>query len=382
MKRNRANPATLLAQANHYIEDHTGAVTPPIVTSTTYARDDQYSPRQPGLTYSRDENPTYKQVEDILAQLESGAQALLFASGLAAATALLKSLSSGDHIVIPKSMYFGLRLWVQKFSERWGLAFSEFDPTISGSLAQAIQTGKTKLVWIETPSNPTWDVTDISEAARLAHSAGAKLAVDSTVATPLITRPIDIGADYVLHSATKYLNGHSDVIAGALVTAREDELWEHAREIRHLEGAVLGPFEAWLLLRGMRTMHLRVQHSCAAALHIASHLSQHPNIEAVLYPGLASHPGHEVAKRQMKGGFGGMLSVLVDGGEAAALQVVKAVKLFIPATSLGGVESLIEHRRTVESPDSPVPANLLRISIGVEDPADLIADLEQALATV
>lgn len=375
-------PATLLAQADHYIETGTGAVTPPIVTSTTYARDQNYATREPGLSYSRDDNPTYRQAEDILAQLEGGADAMLFASGLAAASALVKGLSVGDHIVIPKSMYFGLRVWIQDFSKRWGLAFSEFDPTIPGDLEASVQPGITKLMWIETPSNPTWDITDIAEAANLARRIGAKLAVDSTVATPLLTRPIDFGADYVMHSATKYLNGHSDVIAGALVTAADDDLWETARETRHLEGAVLGPFEAWLLLRGMRTMHLRVRQSCAAAMNIAKHFANHPKVEHVLYPGLLDHPGHAIAARQMAGGFGGMLSILVAGGEEAALQVAKSVRLFIPATSLGGVESLIEHRRTVESPDSPVPVNLLRVSVGIEDVGDLIADLEQALAQV
>lgn len=380
MTEDEPRPATLLAQADHYVDPVTGAVTPPIFTSTTYARDSEYAARVPGLTYSRDENPTYHQAEQILAKLEGGAEAMLFASGLAAANALVKGLSAGDHIVIPEVMYFGFRVWIQEFSARWGLTFSTFDPTEAGSLEAAIQPGKTRLVWIETPSNPTWDVTDITAAARLAHAAGAKLAVDSTVASPLLTRPIEFGADYVMHSATKYLNGHSDVIAGALVTAADDALWQAARQCRHLDGAVLGPFEAWLLLRGMRTMHLRVRQSSESALRIAEHFPDHPKIERVLYPGLPDHPGHDIARAQMRDGYGGMLSFLVAGGEAAALRVAKAVKLFIPATSLGGVESLLEHRKTVESPDSPVPENLLRISVGIEDVDDLIADIEQALS--
>ena len=379
MKNEAPKPATILAQADHYIDATTRAVTPPLIAASTFARDADYAPRLPGVTYSRDGNPTYRQAEQVLAKLEGAADAMLVASGIAAGSTLLRSLSAGDHLVIPRVMYHGLREWVHSFSNRWDLAFSEFDPTAPNALEAAIRPGETKLVWIETPCNPTWDVTDIAAAAALAHKAGAKLAVDSTVATPLLTRPIELGADYVMHSATKYLNGHSDVVAGALAAAAEDELWAKARESRSLDGAILGPFEAWLVLRGMRTMHLRVQQSCASAMHIASHFSAHPKIERVLYPGLADHPGHEIAKRQMRGGYGGMMSIQVAGGRDAALRVAKAVRLFIPATSLGGVESLLEHRATVEGPDSPVPDNLLRISVGIEDVGDLVADLEQAL---
>jgi len=382
MKNDAPKPATLLAQADHYIDETTGAVTPPLIAASTFARDADYAPRLPGVTYSRDGNPTYRQAEQVLAKLEGAADTMFVASGIAAGSTLLRSLSAGDHLVIPKVMYHGLREWVHSFSDRWGLAYSEFDPTVPGALEAAIRSGETKLVWIETPCNPTWDVTDIAAAAALAHAAGAKLAVDSTVATPLLTRPIEFGADYVMHSATKYLNGHSDVVAGALATAAEDDLWAKAKESRSLDGAILGPFEAWLVLRGMRTMHLRVRQSCESAMHIASHFSAHPKIERVLYPGLADHPGHEIAKRQMRGGFGGMMSIQIAGGRDAALRVAKAVQLFIPATSLGGVESLLEHRATVEGPTSPVPDNLLRISVGIEDVGDLVADLEQALAQV
>ena len=369
-------------QADHFIDDATGAMTPLVVTAPTYAQNGAYAPREPGLTYSRDENPTYRQAEEIIDKLEGGAEALLFASGLAAATSLFKGLSKGDHVVIPSVMYYALRVWVKDFAERWGLTYTEFDPTAPGSLDAAIRPGETKLVWVETPSNPTWDVTDIAEAARLAHAAGAQLAVDSTAATPLLTRPIEHGADYVMHSATKYLNGHSDVIAGALVTAAEDGLWSTAKDSRHLDGAVLGPFEAWLLLRGMRTMYLRVRQSCKSTMRIAEHFASHEKVDRVAYPGLPDHPGHAIAARQMSGGFGSMLSIFVKGGAEAALTVAKSVKLFIPATSLGGVESLIEHRATVKGPESPVPDNLLRISFGIEDTDDLIADLEQVLEDV
>jgi cystathionine gamma-synthase len=235
------------------------------------------------------------------------------------------------------------------------------------------------MVWIETPANPTWDVTDIAAAAELAHAAGARLAVDSTVATPLLTRPLALGADFVFHSATKYLNGHSDVIAGVLVAGEDDEQWQAVRFQRAFGGAILGPMEAWLLLRGMRTMHLRVQRSSQSAMTIARELEGHGRISRVLYPGLESHPGHAIARRQMQGGFSGMLSVLVDGDAAVARGVAGRTRVFVPATSLGGVESLIEHRATVEGPNSPVAPNLLRLSVGIEDVADLIADLDQAL---
>jgi cystathionine gamma-synthase len=244
-----------------------------------------------------------------------------------------------------------------------------------------VQPGRTKLVWIETPANPTWPVTDIAAAAAIAHAAGARLAIDSTVATPVLTRPIEFGADIVMHSATKYLNGHSDVVAGALVAARQDEFWERITAIRTGNGAILGPLEAWLLLRGMRTLHLRVERACRSAEAVAAHFADHPRVSGVLYPGLAGHSGHAVAARQMSGGFGGMLSIRVAGGEAAAIAAAARVGLWKRATSLGGVESLIEHRASIEGAGTPAPPDLLRLSVGIEDPADLIDDLDQALAS-
>jgi cystathionine gamma-synthase len=242
--------------------------------------------------------------------------------------------------------------------------------------------GKTRLVWIETPANPTWLVTDIAAAATIAHQAGAKLAVDNTAASPVLTRPIEHGADIVMHSATKYLNGHSDVLAGALVTSRDDEFWKRVKAVRTMGGAVLGPFEAWLLLRGMRTLYLRVRQQSQSALTIARHFKDHPKLLRVCYPGLPDDPGHAVAKRQMQGGYGGMLSLRFKGGAAAALAFVARLELFVRATSLGGVESLIEHRGTVEGPDSPTPQDLLRVSVGIEHVDDLIADLEQGFAAI
>ncbi len=376
---NNLSPETLLAQAMHYLEPVYGGIVPGIQMAATYARDQDYELRAPDISYGRDKNPTYLVAEKVVAELEGAAGALLFSSGLAAAAALFHTLKPGDHVVAPVIMYHGLRDWLNQFCENWKVDIDYFDATADGALASAIKPARTRIVWIETPANPTWDVTDIAAAADLAHAAGARLAVDSTVATPLLTRPLALGADFVFHSATKYLNGHSDVIAGVLVAKEDDEQWQAVRFQRTFGGAILGPMEAWLLLRGMRTMHLRVQRSSESAMTIARELEGHGRISRVLYPGLASHPGHAIAKRQMQGGFSGLLSVLVDGDAAAARAVAARTRVFVPATSLGGVESLIEHRATVEGPNSPVAPNLLRLSVGIEDVADLIADLDQAL---
>jgi cystathionine gamma-synthase len=276
-------------------------------------------------------------------------------------------------------MYWALRGWLVEFCKRWGVGLDLVDTHDLDALRAAVRNGATKLVWLETPSNPTWDVTDIAAAAAIAHDAGARLAVDSTAATPLHTQPLALGADLVMHSATKYLNGHSDVIGGALVTRVLDEPWQRLRTHRRAGGAVMGPFEAWLLHRGMRTLAVRVRRQSASAMHVAAALDGHPALVAVLYPGLPSFPHHAVAARQMRGGFGGMLSLRVAGGASAALAVAGRLRLFARATSLGGVESLVEHRASVEPPDSPVPKDLLRISIGLEDPDELVEDLRAAL---
>ena len=377
----KLKPATLAAQALGWVDDTTRAVSPPLHPSTTFERDpDNRYPK--GRVYGRDDNPTYDQGEALLATLESGADCLLFASGMAAATAVFQGLAPGDHVVAPEIMYHGVRKWLEGFARRWGLAVDFVPAHEAGALEAAVRPGRTKLVWIETPANPTWAITDIASSAQAAHGAGARLAVDSTVATPVLTRPLEFGADLVMHAATKYLNGHSDVLAGALVTAREDDLWQRIREIRPGGGGVLGAFEAWLLLRGMRTLYLRVQASCRGAQTLAEHMQDHPRVAEVLYPGLENHPGHAVAARQMQGGFGGMLSLRIRGGEAAAIKVAAKVQVFKRATSLGGTESLIEHRASIEGEGTPVPQDLLRLSVGIEDPEDLVADLEQALASV
>jgi cystathionine gamma-synthase len=303
----------------------------------------------------------------------------MFASGMAAATAVFQSLLPGDHVLVSRVLYWGVRKWLAEFALTWGLDVEFTDTSDLGAVAAAIRPGRTRLLWVETPANPMWEVTDLAAVCGLAHAAGVRVAVDNTVATPVLTRPFEHGADLVVHSATKYLNGHSDVLAGAVLTARRDPFWERIRSWRRNAGAVLGPFEAWLLQRGMRTLFLRVHRASESALAIATQLSGHPALTQVLYPGLPSHPGHQIAVRQMSGGFGGMLSIRLAGGAEHATAVLRAVRVFKRATSLGGVESLIEHRAAVEGPSSPVPADLLRLSIGIETVGDLVADLNSAL---
>ena len=378
-KEQNLSPETISAQALRQIDEMTGGISPAIHPSSTYLRDENYQLINAQHSYGRDENPGFAVAENVLAELEGAPAALLFSSGMAAAMAVVQSLKPGDHIVAPKVMYWGLRNWLVKFCDNWGLGLDLFDSTDPDALANTVSKGETKLVWIETPCNPTWNVIDIAAASEVAHEAGASLVVDSTVPTPVLTRPIEHGADIVVHSATKYLDGHCDVVAGAVVTAKEDELWERICEVRTEAGAILGSFEAWLLQRGMRTLFLRVRKASESALAIAQHFEGHDNVEAVIYPGLPGHPGHEIAKRQMDGGFGGMMSLHVKGGAEGALNVVKRCKVFTRATSLGGVESLIEHRYTIEGESSPIPKDWLRLSIGIESVDDLIADLEQAL---
>lgn len=373
-------PETYTAQGMHRPDPVTGNLIPAVQPSTTFARDENYKLIAEGHGYARDENPSFLTAERLLAQLEGGAEGLLFSSGMSAASTIVQSLRPGDHVVIPKVMYWGLRNWMVDFCTRWGIDLEQYDLSDPDDLASTVRAGQTALVWIETPCNPTWDVIDIETAAEVAHGAGARLAVDSTVSTPVLTRPIEFGADIVMHSATKYLNGHGDVVAGALVTAAKDDFWGEVRKARAEGGAILGSFEAWLLQRGMRTLFLRVGRACQSALAIAQHFEGHPGLESVLYPGLESHPGHETAKKQMLGGFGGMLSLKVKGGEKGALGLVKKCQVFVRATSLGGVESLIEHRYSIEGASSPIPKDLVRLSIGIEHVDDLIADLEQALA--
>ena len=372
-------PETISAQALGQIDKATGGVTPAIHLSTTFIRDHDYELLHPEHSYIRDENATYKVAEKVLRELEGAADALLFSSGMAAAMAVIHSLKPGDHIVAPKVMYWGLRHWMVESCSHWGIHLDFFDSSDPGSLAATVKKGMTKLIWMETPTNPTWDIIDIAAAANVAQETDARLAVDSTVATPVLTQPLRHGADIVVHSATKYLNGHCDVLAGVTLCAEKDDFWKKICDIRLHTGAVLGSLEAWLLQRSLRTLFLRVHKSSESAMTIAQHFEGHPKIKSVLYPGLPNHPGHEVAKRQMDGGFGGMLSLRVKGDAETALDIVKRCAVFTRATSLGGVESLIEHRYSIEGENSPIPKDLLRLSIGIEAVEDLITDLEQAL---
>ena len=378
MPRNTLHPATLAAQALGWTDQATGAVVLPLHTATTFERDPDNQYRR-GRSYGRADNPGYDQPQALITALEGGAASLLFASGMAAATAVFLSLPLGAHVVAPQVMYWALRRWLAQAGEKGALAVDFVDMTSLEAARAAVRPGQTKLLWTETPANPLWSITDLAGIADIAHNAGALLAVDSTAATPVLTRPLSSGADLVMHSATKYLNGHSDVIAGSLTAARQDAFWQRLVAARSGGGAILGSLESYLLLRGMRTLHVRVERACRSAQRIAEAMAAHSKVAAVLYPGLPDHPGHAIAVRQMTGGFGGMLSIRVKGGEAAAIAAAARVEVWKRATSLGGVESLVEHRASVEGAGSPVPADLLRLSVGIEDAADLIADLEQAL---
>jgi cystathionine gamma-synthase len=370
---------SLTAQALGAIDPATRAVVPPIHVATTYIRDpdNAYSS---GYVYGRPDNATVRDTEAVIAMLEEAeAGALLFSSGMAAAIACFQALQPGDHVVASKVMYWGLRNWLVNEGTRWGLRVDIVETEDLDKLHAAMRPGETKLVWIETPSNPLWTITDIAGAAEIARKAGARLAVDSTSASPYHTRPLTLGADIVMHAATKVLNGHSDVVAGVLAGAKRDEYWERITRNRASYGAVLGGLDAYLLNRGLKTFFVRAAAQARSAAELAERLSGHPRVARVLYPGLPQHPGHDVARRQMENGFGFMLSVQVTGGETAAIGAAARVGLWKRATSLGGVESLIEHRASIEGAGSPCPPDLLRLSTGIEDPDDLYRDLHGAL---
>jgi cystathionine gamma-synthase len=375
-----SKPATVLAQLGHYVDPATGGLVPPIQPSTTFARDESYALVNPAHTYGRDDVPVYEQVEAVLCALEGGAEALVFPSGMAAIAALFRTLRRGAAVAVQRPIYYGTLAWLAKFCAHREIALHFFGGGDPLSLESVVQAAQPAIVWIETPSNPMLDLVDIARAAERAHAAGALLAVDSTAATPILSRPLALGADLAMHSATKYLNGHSDLLAGILVTRQKDDRWAAIRADRHDAGALLGPFEAWLLLRGLRTLALRVRQASANALALARFLEKHPKVERVLYPGLPSHPRHTLAQRQMDGCGGALLSFLVEGGADTALAVAGRLRLIARATSLGGTESVIEHRFTIEGASTGVPPNLLRLAVGIEDADDLIADLAQALS--
>ena len=369
---------SLAAQALGHVDPLTKAVVAPIHVATTFIRDPDGGYAS-GFAYGRPDNATVREAEGVITMLEEAAAALLFGSGMAAATAVFGALDPGDHVIAPRVMYWALRNWLGTEAVRWGLRIEFVETDDLSALARAVRSGETKLVWIETPANPLWTVTDIAGAAGIAHRAGARLAVDSTAASPVHTRPLALGADLVMHAATKILNGHSDTVAGALAVREPDAFWSRIVAGRKNGGAILGPFEAFLLIRGMRTLHLRAAAQARGAQELAERLSGHPHVARVLYPGLPRHPGHDVAARQMENGFGYMLSVQAAGGERAAVATAARVGLWKRATSLGGVESLIEHRASIEGPGTPCPPDLLRLSTGIEDPDDLFRDLDEAL---
>ena len=352
-------------------------VSPPIHLSTTFHRLPGGGYDE-GYVYTRADNPNRRSLETALAELEGATSALAFGSGMAAINALFQSLRTGDHILIPDDVYYNVRILVEKVFADWGLDYSAVDTSDLSAVADALRP-TTKLIWLETPSNPLLKITDIAGVAKLAESVGAEVAVDNTWPTPILQRPLDLGADYVVHSSTKYFGGHSDVLGGALMVKADGPQLEKLRTIQHVGGAVPSPFDCWLIQRGLQTLRLRVDAQTTAAARLASALEEHPGIERVLYPGLTDHPGHVVAARQMNGGFGAMLSVLVRGNAARANEVAAGLRHFTTATSLGGVESLVEHRKSVEGPDSATPANLLRLSVGIEPVEELIKDWVRVL---
>ncbi|MEO8935768.1 MAG: aminotransferase class V-fold PLP-dependent enzyme [Burkholderiaceae bacterium] len=369
---------TILAQALGAGDPITGALIPPVHMSSTFLRDPDngYSA---GFVYGRTDNATVRQVERVLATLEGAADTMMFSSGMAAATAVFLALEKPTHIIASHVIYWGFREWLDNVGMYGGHVVSFVDTSDLDAVAAAIRPGETGIFWIETPSNPLWTITDIAAIAEIAHAAGALLCVDSTVSTPIITRPIAFGADLVVHSATKYLNGHSDVIAGAIAVAADSPHWQGIQKVRGQLGAIVGPFEAWLLLRGMRTLDVRLREQSKSAAKLAGMLVGHAAVSNVLYPGLATHPGHATAERQMGGLYGGMLSIRMRGGEAAAIAAASRVRVWKRATSFGGVESLIEHRASIEGEGTPCPHDLLRLSTGLEDIDDLFEDLMQAL---
>lgn len=362
----------------HNIKDPSGAVTSPLIMTTTFERNEDQLTFTQGYNYSRYDHPNKNALENKINDMEGGASCICFASGLAAATAVFQSLKSGDHIVMADDTYFSMRTIINTLYAGFGLSYTLADFTNADNLRQAIQPN-TKLVWLETPSNPMIKVTDIAAITQIARQHECITVADNTWATPFYTKPIELGADIVLHSTTKYMSGHSDILGGALVFKENNERTEFIQKVQRYGGATPSPFDCWLLCRSLTTFTARMNIHTANAMKLAKFLEKQPKIESVLYPGLPSHPQHDIARRQMKGGFGGMLSILVKGDREKALKLCSLLKLFTHATSLGGVESLIEHRKSIESPDSQTPDNLLRVSVGIEAAEDLMADFKQAL---
>ena len=360
-------------------DPETGAIIPPLSLSSTFARDENYNPRS-ASTYARDGGTTARHAEATICALEDAASTLLFNSGMSALAAVLEALPMGAHVVIPDRMYHGGISWCRRLDRLGRITVDAFQPDVPGSYLESLRVGETRLLWVETPSNPECWITDITAAAEAARAAGALLMVDSTTAPPPTTRALKLGAHIAFHSGTKYLNGHSDMTAGVLSFAGCDEIREEIETVRSFQGTALQGFEAWLLLRGLRTLFVRFARVSESAQAIAEALVENPLVDRVLYPGLKSNPSHEIAARQMTGGFGGMLSIVVKGDADQARDVARYCRLFVPATSLGGTESLIEHRKSIEGDESVVPDGLLRLAVGLENADELIADINRALA--
>ncbi|HEX8034775.1 MAG TPA: PLP-dependent transferase [Ktedonobacterales bacterium] len=367
---------TLAVHAGHMIDPATGAVITPIHLSTTFERaEDGSFPH--GHSYTRTGNPNRAALEESLRLLEDGAAAAAFSSGSTATMTVFQALVPGDHVIAPDDAYYGTAKLLRETFQPWGLEVSFVNMAELDRVREAVRPN-TRLIWAETPSNPQLKITDIAAVAEIAHSNGARCVCDNTWATPILQHPLALGADIVMHSTTKYLGGHSDVLGGGLVAREDDAFFQKVRQIQTSGGAVPSPFDCWLILRGIRTLPYRMRAHSENAQRVATFLSQHPEVEAVHYPGLTAHPGHDIAVRQMSLP-GGMVSFQVRGGREEALGVAAGMHLFTRATSLGGPESLVEHRASVEGPETRTPENLLRLSIGLEHPDDLIDDLAQAL---
>ena len=377
--KSQLHPATIAAQAAGAVDPASGGVVPPVQFATTYLRDENYDLVNPDNVYLRSHNENTRVAERILNALEGAEETLIFPSGMAAIAAVFRTVPNGASVVVQSQIYWGTTKWIRDFCTRRQIALHEVDASDLDAFAALCRAEKPDLCLIETPSNPWLRITDISGAAAAAHEVGATLVVDSTAASPVLSHPLEHGADIVMHSATKGINGHSDVLAGSLATNDAGApRWQMIRDDRNEAGAVIGPMEAWLLARGMRTLPLRMREMSRNAMTLAEFLADHPQVEQVMYPGLPDHPGHALAAQQMSGGYGGLLSFVVKGGAGAALKAAGRLELFHRATSLGGVESLVEHRHTIE-PHTGIPEGLLRLSVGIEDVEDLGADLGQAL---
>jgi cystathionine gamma-synthase len=359
------------------VDGETGALAPPIHLSTTFERRAEDGTPAHGFSYIRDGNPTQLRLEEALAAIDTAAHALAFSSGMAAATCVLQSLPAGSHLILPDDGYYGVQALAAEYLPRWGVACDLVAMDDLDAVRAAIRPA-TRAIWCESPSNPLMTIVDVAALAQIAHDAGALLIADATFATPALQRPIEQGADVVMHSTTKYLGGHSDVQGGSLAFAKRDALVDAVERCRKITGGVASPFNSWLILRGIRSLPARMRVHCENAMALARALEPHPRVEAVHYPGLESHAGHEIAARQMSA-FGGMLSFNVRGGRAEALAVTAKTKVFTRATSLGGTESLIEHRNSSEGVGSRTAENLLRVSVGLEHPDDLVEDLMAAL---